>query len=249
MAENTQNEKVGKDTEWYEKPNRNSQANLMGARRWELWKSGAVKSPSDFIYIKPNSTWGGSPAVKTFDMLGADTTTANANKSGGNSIKIKSETIAPKIITSKITDDGVVINPMATDEYNKIKAALAKQGVEVFAAAEGDDLRYMLRLGAEGTYSNNRITHIGNVPSRGTFLEEIIHMHQSKAYGELNSTDSVELYAREIEANRKLLRYNQAYKLDEYDILDIRKNLKIWEEKFENATGKTYDASNYRGNN
>ena len=92
-----------------------------------------------------------------------------------------------------------------------MKFALEKQGIEVFAAIEGDDLRYMLFLGAEGTYSNKSITHIGEIPCRGTFIEEIIHMKQSKDYGELNSTDRVELYAREIEANRKILPYNKAY--------------------------------------
>ena len=105
----------------------------------------------------------------------------------------------------------------------------------------------MLMFGAEGTYSNGLITHIGEMPSRGTFFEEIIHMHQARQYGELNSSDFIELYAREIEANRKLLKYQDAYKLDRLDIEDITKNLTGWENQFKAATGVTFDESNYRG--
>ena len=152
-----------------------------------------------------------------------------------------------RIVNTKITPTGEVLNPMAKDDYLRMKNALNAQGVEVFAATQGDDLRYMLYLGAEGTYSNGRITHIGEIPSRGTFFEEIIHMHQSRVYGELSSTDPIELYAREIEANRKLLRCKGAYKLDDLDVSDIKRNLEEWERLFTNATGVSFDESNYRG--
>ncbi len=141
----------------------------------------------------------------------------------------------------KLTRRGEVINPMPTEEYNRIKSVLATQGVEVFAATSGDDLRYMLAIGAEGTYSNGRITHIGDIPSRGTMYEEIIHMVQARKNGELATTDYVELYKREIEANRKLLRHSKHYNLDEIDIGDIIRNLKAWEESFNKAMGVSYD--------
>ena len=66
-------------------------------------------------------------------------------------------------------------------------------------------------------------------------------------YGELSETDFVELYAREIEANRKLLKNKKVYKLDVFDVEDIERNLASWEEKFLLATGVSYDDSNYRG--
>lgn len=135
---------------------------------------------------------------------------------------------------------------MLESDYNRMAKGLKAQGVEVFAATDGDDLRYLLAIGAEGTYSNERITHIGKTPSRGTLFEEIIHLAHSREYGELDSTDYVELYAREIEANRKLLKYRKAYKLDDLDVSDIERNLANWEQRFETATGVSYDESGYR---
>lgn len=51
--------------------------------------------------------------------------------------------------------------------------------------------------------------HIGEIPSKGTLYEEMIHMAQARRYGELDSSDYVELYAREVKANRKLLRCSE----------------------------------------
>ena len=154
--------------------------------------------------------------------------------------------INTKALSTKITERGQVVNPMTENDYNRIVKRLNSQGVEVFAATDGDDLRYMLTIGAEGTYSNGRITHIGKIPSRGTLFEEIIHLAQSREYGELDSTDYVELYAREIEANRKLLKHREVYKLDGLDVSDIERNLANWEQSFETAMGAGYDESGYR---
>lgn len=157
--------------------------------------------------------------------------------------------INTKLVSRKITHTGEVINPMDEQEYNVMKASLERQGVDVFAAIEGDDLRYMVQaLQSEGIYSDGRITHVGRIPSRGTFLEEIIHWRQAVQYGELTSTDFVERCAREIEANRKLLKYKKQYRLDELDIADIERNLPLWEANFKKLMGVSYDESNYRGN-
>ena len=146
----------------------------------------------------------------------------------------------------KITEDGKVVNPMPIEEYLKRKAELEAEGIEVFAATGGDDLRYMMLLGAEGTYSHGRITHIGAIPSRGTLEEETIHMRQAKKYGELESSETIELFAREVAANRSLLSNRQKLNLDEIDIADIERNLKVWEKRFEDKVGVSYDESNYR---
>ena len=157
-------------------------------------------------------------------------------------------TINKKASNRKITEQGQVLNPMPSEEYLKIKEALTAQGVKVIAATSGDDLAYMLWMKAEGTYSNGWITHIGEIPSRGTLFEEIIHMTQARKYGELDSSDYVELYAREIEANRKLLTNSKVYKLDDLDIADIKRNLAAWEDAFKQKTGVSYDESDYRKN-
>ena len=70
MTKSTQHEKAGKDMGWFKKQYMSAQVRLMGAGRWELWKESVIKSLSDFVYIRPNQSWGRPPAVKTFDMLG-----------------------------------------------------------------------------------------------------------------------------------------------------------------------------------
>lgn len=220
--------------EWFDKQDEETQRRLMGAGRYDLWKQQGIK-PRDMVYVKENKVWGGSPTAKTVESL---------KVSANNSLFGKLFNTKPA--NQKITENGKVINPMSPLDYNRMKSALERQGIEVFAATESDDLKYMLAIGAEGTYSNGRITHIGSLPSRGTLFEEIIHMQQARDYGELDSTDSIELYAREIEANRKLLRYNKAYRLDDTDVADIERNLKSWENMFKKATGMDYDESDYR---
>lgn len=157
-------------------------------------------------------------------------------------------TINKKAIGKKISQRGEVVNPMSTEDYSRIRESLEGKGIHVVAATGGDDLAYMLKIGAEGTYSNGWLSHIGEIPSRGTLFEELIHMAQAKKYGEMDSSDYVELFAREIEANRKLLRLKDAYKLDALDVADIERNLQSWENAFERRTGTSYDESNYRNN-
>lgn len=157
-------------------------------------------------------------------------------------------TINKKAIGKKISKRGEVVNPMSTEDYSRIRESLEVKGIYVVAATGGDDLAYLLKIGAEGTYSNGWLSHIGEIPSRGTLFEELIHMAQAKKYGELDSSDYVELFAREIEANRKLLRLKDAYKLDALDVADIERNLQSWENAFERRTGTSYDESNYRNN-
>ena len=71
-------------------------------------------------------------------------------------------------------------------------------------------------------------------------------MGTSKKHGELTSSDPVELCAREVAANRKLLHNGNAYGFDEIDFNDIQRNLARWETKFEELVGTTYDESDYR---
>ena len=70
-------------SEWFMEQSADDQRRLMGAGRWELWKDGVIKSLSDFVYIRPNQAWGGSPAVKTFDMLGVQSPLKQPKPSAG----------------------------------------------------------------------------------------------------------------------------------------------------------------------
>ncbi len=55
-------------SEWLEEQSPENQRRIMGAGRYELWKNESV-SPRFMVWMKPNPVWGGSPPVKTFDMM------------------------------------------------------------------------------------------------------------------------------------------------------------------------------------
>lgn len=134
---------------------------------------------------------------------------------------------------------------MSKEKYELMKSNLAKNGIVVMQAT-GDDLRYLKMLGAEASYGHGYIMHIGEIPSASGMFEEIIQATQAKRYGEFTSSDLTELFAREIAANRKLLKHSRSYGFDDVDIEDISRNLKNWEEKFKRKVGVSYDESKYR---
>ena len=145
------------------------------------------------------------------------------------------------MLNVKINSDGNVLNPMDRGKYDRIKTGLSKNGIKVIEA-RGDDLRYLrYGLNAEATYGNGYIMHIGEVPSASALFEEIIHSTQAKKYGEMVSNDMTELTAREVAANRMLLKHGVAYGFDDADFEDIRSNLKYWENRYRKETGYNYD--------
>ena len=144
----------------------------------------------------------------------------------------------------KVKDGDTLVNPMNSEKYSSMKKNLEKQGVHVIQAT-GDDLRYLQTIGAEASYGNGYIMHIGEIPSASGFFEEIIHATQAKRYGEFVDSDPKELYAREVAANRMLLKNGKLYGFDQTDFEDIRRNLATWEEKFIKEVGVNYDRSNY----
>ncbi len=151
-----------------------------------------------------------------------------------------------KINNSKLTNikrRGTLPPKMDEDRYNKMVNGLKKQGVTVLEA-KGDDLRYLDSLGAEASIGGiTHIFHRGAIPSASAMFEEIIHITQSKKYGVLNSTEPVELYIREICANRKMLKHNKAYGFTSEDVEDTERNLQIWENRYKERVGVSFDES------
>lgn len=84
---------------------------------------------------------------------------------------------------------------MPREKYVRMKHNLKNNGIIVMQA-EGDDLRYLQAINAEASYGHGYILHIGEIPSASGMFEEIIHSTQAKIYGEFDSTDLIELYAR-----------------------------------------------------
>ena len=154
-------------------------------------------------------------------------------------------------MNAKLDAEGNITAPMPEEQYLRMKEGLEKHGVEV-VKAEGDDLRYLMTRGAEASYWDGRITHIGDTPSASAMFEETIHATQARLYGELRETNSVELAAREIAAQEKLLKNGKAYGFTSDDFSDIQKNRDVWASYFAKLTGKEYDPNDktseyYRG--
>lgn len=149
------------------------------------------------------------------------------------------------IKTSKLNSNNQVSNPMDKNKYNKMKSRLEQQGCPVIAA-HGDDERFLLAFGAEAISDEYGILHLGDVPSASAFFEEIIHHTQFKKYGAIKQDDYIERAAREIAANRKLLKHGKAYGFTNDDFSDIEINLDYWERDFKKRVGVSYDESDIK---
>ena len=154
-------------------------------------------------------------------------------------------------MNSKLDAEGNITAPMPENRYSRMKEGLEKHGVEI-VQAEGDDLRFLMARGAEASYWDGRITHVGEIPSASAMFEETIHATQARIYGEQLETNPVELAAREIAAQEKLLKNGKAYGFTADDYADIQANRDYWASSFEKLTGKEYDPNDktsefYRG--
>lgn len=147
---------------------------------------------------------------------------------------------------TKLTDSNAVSNPMDPERYYKMKEHLERNGCPVIAA-HGEDERFLIAFGAEAISDEYGIMHLGDVPSASAFFEEIIHNTQTKKYGVADyDSDGIERVAREVAANRKLLKHGKAYGFTDEDFDEISRNLKIWEEQFEKRVGVSYDETNIK---
>lgn len=65
-------------------------------------------------------------------------------------------------------------------------------------------------------------------------------------YGAFSESDFVERAAREVAANRKLLRFGKYYGFTKEDFADTSNNLKFCENDFQKRTGMSYDENDIR---
>ena len=149
------------------------------------------------------------------------------------------------IKTRKLNSNNQVSNPMDKNKYNIMKSRLEQHGCPVIAA-HGDDERFLLAFGAEAISDEYGILHLGDAPSASAFFEEIIHHTQFKKYGTIKQDDYIERAAREIAANRKLLKHGKAYGFTSDDFSDIETNLNYWEQDFKRRVGASYDESDIK---
>lgn len=144
--------------------------------------------------------------------------------------------------TTKLSENNEVVNPMDKSKYLRLKSNLEKNGVTVVSAVKGsDDEKFLLFMNAEAISDDVGILHLGEIPSASALYEEMIHCTQIKEYGSMQSDDYIERAAREVAANRKLLKNGSIYGFDEQDFKDIQTNLPKWEEEFKRLAGVSYD--------
>ena len=199
--------------------------------RWmrdpETGKGGSV--PADMTYQE----WKEIYVDKTSTM--EDWEAKHVDKTGESGI------INTKRLT-KLKEDGSIANPMDADRYLRMKKQLEKRGCSVISA-KGDDERWLMLINAEAIADDVGIIHLVDIPSASSFFEETIHFTQIKKYGALKETDFVERAAREVAANRKLLKHGKEYGFTSEDYTDIKNNLSFWESDFLRRVGISYDES------
>ena len=154
-------------------------------------------------------------------------------------------------INTKLDSNMNSAAPMDAKRYSRMREGLEHHGIKVIQA-KGDDLKYLDSIGAEASYGNGYIMHRGKIPSASAMFEETIHAAQARIYGEMRNFDPIELAAREIAAQNKLIANRRAYRFTSRDASDIELNLTKWGEKFRSLTGKEYDPNDrdseyYRG--
>ena len=145
---------------------------------------------------------------------------------------------------TKINEKHQVVNPMDESRYLKMKANLERKGCSVISA-KGDDERYLIAFNAEAITDEKGIMHLGDLPSASAFFEETIHYTQIQKYGVLDSTDFIERDAREVAANRKLMKNGKLYGFTQEDYDDVKNNLDFWENDFKRRVGVSYDESDF----
>ena len=155
---------------------------------------------------------------------------AKGLENSGNSGIINLENSQLKPFTKVKVED---IPSMDEQKFNTIKSNLEKKGISIIQDADGDD--YLEFMSAEAmTLSDGSaiIFQSGRVPSASAVYEEIIHTHQIKTKGMVESQGDIqgtlEYLHREIEANEKLLKYSKAYKLTQKDTESIKENLDMY---------------------
>ena len=121
--------------------------------------------------------------------------------------------------------------PMNKSVVNRVKEAFAKKGVIVDQSEELD--KYLISQGKEAiTFSNETIIMHTKVSASG-FYEELIHYGQIKS-GQTVEGDKENQLIMEIEAQKRLIKYQKSYKITDYEVEILQNNLNDYNKKLKN---------------
>ena len=142
--------------------------------------------------------------------------------SGGKNIMFDSKKAA------KILDKQ---QPVSQDIITRVKNKLAEKAVILDQSEEWD--RFLMQRGAEAvTLAPGDVIIMHTKVSASGFYEELIHYGQLKR-GTVNTESKRDIIQKEIEAQEKLIKYQKAYKITDYEIEVLKNNLEHYRIKLE----------------
>ena len=110
--------------------------------------------------------------------------------------------------------------PMDTKTISRVKNALSKKGIVLEQSADFD--KYLIRSGKEAVIFSDGMIVMHTKVSASGFYEELIHYGQIKN-GRAIYGDEKNMLLMEIEAKERLIRYQKAYKITDYEV-DVLQN-------------------------
>jgi len=113
--------------------------------------------------------------------------------------------------------------PISQNIVNRVKNRLAEKGADLMQSEELDN--YLMLRGVEAvTLAPGNVIIMHTKVSASGFYEELIHYGQFKR-GDVNINSKMDVIKKEIEAQKKLIKYQRAYKITDYEIKVLTNNL------------------------
>ena len=156
--------------------------------------------------------------VKGFKKVGENTAENVDNTAESGIIKAGSEAMYRKSTKDKI-------EPMPAKQFHRIEKCFKRQGGTFQYNDETDE--YLKSRNAEAITYNANTVLFKQKPGRASVFEELIHSHQYKT-GKNDGSYLARLNC-EIEAQKKLLKCQKAYKLTDAEIIQTQKALESYE--------------------
>ena len=181
MAKTPQHKKAGNGAEWFKNLVKYVRFTLMGTGRWELWKESVIMSLSDFVYIKPNQSWGGPPAVKIFDMLGVQSPLKQPKPASGTTTvqTPQEQEKEDEKNARKNQPTSVNWNHVRSPEYrakfngitdnSEVNSTLYKKALDILEHRQNTEMEDMHLIDSDNRFRNRENRRVSNTFQNATF--------------------------------------------------------------------------------
>lgn len=210
---NDKNWERGQD--WFARQDEATQRKLMGPGRFDLWKQQGV-NPRDMVWIKPNKVWGGSPAVKTFEMLGFQRPTTNVNSIGVQLLHKAGVQERP-------------FKPISRKRIDQLTIEIRKKGAFVEEATD-EILQHLLEENATAVTIGDIIFYRPDI-CLSEMLEEIRHVYQNEIGMNNDEYPAVHELLNEIEAREWVIQNAKKYQVPRIEIEEFESQIEGMKEK------------------